>query len=188
LKKNKKELNITNWILNKIQKDLEDKKITKEQIFYYVYGVLHHEQFRTTYAELLKSSEPKIPISLNNFYEISEIGNQLAKLHLNYNSAKEFKLKIIENKEIEKHFNIEKLVISKKDGTLIYNDYFSIILPENVHDYKICGRSPIQWFCDQYSDLEVDNEDYIKLIKKLVTVSISTIELIKNLNKIELEN
>jgi len=186
-KNNKHEFNITNWILNKIQKDLSDNNITKEQIFYYVYGILHHKQFRTSYAELLKSREPKIPISLNNFFEISEIGNQLAKLHLNYNSAKEYKLKIIENREIKKYFNIEKLVISKKDQTLIYNNYFSFVLPDNIHDYKICGRSPIQWICNQYSDLEFKNDELIQIIKKVITVSVQSIDSIKQLNNIKIE-
>jgi predicted helicase len=185
-KNTKKEFNITNWILTKVQTETNDNKITKEQIFYYVYGILHHEHYRKTYAELLKSSEPKIPLITEKFHEISEIGNQLAKIHLNFNSAKEFKLKIIENKAIEKHYNIEKIVISKKDGTLIYNDCFSAILPDNIHDYKICGRSPIQWFCDQYSNLELKNDEYIKLLKKLVTISLETIEYIKTLNNIDI--
>jgi len=190
LKNDKQELNITNWVLEHIKNltGFENPQgLTKEQIFYYVYGILHHEHFRTTYSELLKSSEPKIPLILDKFYEISEIGSKLAKTHLNFNSAKEFKLKIIENKGIEKHYNIEKLVISKKDGTLIYNDCFSAILPDNIHDYKICGRSPIQWFCDQYSNLELKNDEYIKLLKKLVTVSLETIEYIKTLNNINID-
>jgi len=181
------ESNVTNWILDKITTELNDKNIRKEQIFYYVYAILNHEGFRNNYAELLKSSEPKIPLILDSFYKISEIGNKLADIHVNFDSALEFDLKIIENKEVEKNYNIEKLIFSKKDTSLIYNNYFTLILPLNVHDYKICGKSPLQWFCNQCADIELKTDEYIKLLKKLVTVSLETIECVKELNDIKIE-
>lgn len=186
LKNNKQEYNVTDYILTKIQKETDNKTITKEQIFYYVYGILHHESFRTEFAEQLKINEPKIPLIADKFVVISKFGFDLADIHLNFDSAKEFNLKTFENKEIEKHFNVEKLIISKKDGSLIYNDYFSFDLPDNIHEYKICGRSPIQWICNQYSDLELENDELISTIKKVTTVSIQSINIIKQLNNIEI--
>ncbi len=186
MKNNQQEFNITPYILNKIQTETNNKKITKEQIFYYVYGILHHENFRTEFAEQLKINEPKIPIITDKFVEIAEIGFELAKIHSDFENANEYNLKTFENFEVEKHFNIEKLTISKKDGSFIYNNYFSFHLPENIHDYKICGRSPIQWICDQFSNLEFDGDGFIRTIKKVTTVSILSINLIKQLNNIEI--
>jgi len=183
---NKQEYNVTDWILTKIQKETNNKTITKEQIFYYVYGILHHEDFKTEFAEQLKINESKIPLIIDKFIEIVEVGFELAKIHLEFENAKEHKLKTFENKNVEKHFNIEKLHISKKDGSLIYNDYFSFALPDNIHEYKICGRSPIQWICDQFSDLEIKNDELIRTIKKVATVSIRSIDIIKQLNSIEI--
>jgi len=161
--------------------------LTKEQIFYYIYGILHHENFRTEFAEQLKINEPKIPLILDRFVQIAEIGFELAKIHIDFNKAKEYKLKTIENKDVEKHFNIDKLTISKKSGSLIYNNYFSFDLPDNLHDYKICGRSPIEWICDQFSELELLNDELIRLIKKAAAVSLLSVDYIKQLNNIEIE-
>ncbi len=184
VKNKKKEYNVTTWILTKLRKELQNEKLSYEQIFYYVYAIFHYENFKQTFIEQLKQNEPRIPILKEHFLKISEIGRRLSKLHLNFDSVAETDLKIVENKEVEKHFNIRKLILSKKDNILFYNDYFSLYLPEDIHNYKVSGRSPIQWIADQYFDIEIDNDEILKLIKKLVTVSLETNKLLKQLNDI----
>ncbi|MBI4167254.1 MAG: N-6 DNA methylase, partial [Acidobacteria bacterium] len=54
--------NITNWALAHFRQHYGDKKITKWDIFYYVYAVLHHAEYRAKYAENLKRELPRIPL------------------------------------------------------------------------------------------------------------------------------
>lgn len=78
---------ITDWILKEVRNRFSGAKaITKEVIFYYVYGLLHSPQYRRRFADDLKKSLPRIPIvdKIEDFMLFSKIGRQLADLHLNY--------------------------------------------------------------------------------------------------------
>lgn len=78
---------ITDWILKEVRGRFSGTKmITKETIFYYVYGLLHSPQYRTRFADDLRKSLPRIPIvdKIEDFMLFSKIGKQLADLHLNY--------------------------------------------------------------------------------------------------------
>ncbi len=186
--KQKQTSNITDWALAHFKEQTQNNSIEKEQIFYYVYAIFHHEYYRKTFDKLLRTTSPRIPLITKHFEQISKIGKELADIHINFENVAESNIQIIENKDVEKNFNIEKMSISKKDDSLIYNDYFTIILPNNIHEYKVNGRSPIQWIANQYKNYETDNDEIIRLIKKLVTVSEKTNKLLIELNKIELTN
>ena len=78
---------ITDWILKEVRGRFSGTKaITKEVIFYYVYGLLHSPQYRRRFADDLRKSLPRIPIvdKIEDFMLFSKIGRQLAELHLNY--------------------------------------------------------------------------------------------------------
>ena len=75
--------NITDWALEHFRKHYNDKKITKWDIFYYVYGVLHHPEYRAKYAENLKRELPRIPLA-KDFWGFSKAGKELARLHIEY--------------------------------------------------------------------------------------------------------
>lgn len=77
---------ITDWILKEVRKRYSTKSITKEDIFYYVYGLLHSEDYRKTFEADLKKSLPRIPIveSAADFKAFVLAGRDLANLHLNY--------------------------------------------------------------------------------------------------------
>ncbi len=87
--------NITNWALEHFRKHYKDKKITKSDIFYYVYGVLHHPEYRAKYAENLKRELPRIPLA-KDFWGFSKAGKELAGLHIEYESLEPWPLKFIE--------------------------------------------------------------------------------------------
>lgn len=81
---------ITDWILKEIRSRFSNsKEITKERIFYYVYGILHSPEYRTRFADDLKKSLPRIPIveRIEDFITFAKIGKQLADLHLNYEAV-----------------------------------------------------------------------------------------------------
>lgn len=78
---------ISDWILTEVRRRYSGTKyITKEHIFYYVYGILHSPQYRERFEDDLKKSLPRIPIveKVEDFIAISKIGRELAELHLNY--------------------------------------------------------------------------------------------------------
>lgn len=78
---------ITDWILKEVRKRFGGTKaITKEHIFYYVYGLLHSKQYRERFADDLKKSLPRIPIveNVQDFMAFYKAGKELADLHLNY--------------------------------------------------------------------------------------------------------
>ncbi len=78
---------ITDWILKEVRKRFGNAKaITKEHIFYYVYGILHSPQYRERFAADLKKSLPRIPIvdNVQDFMAFYKAGKALAEMHLNY--------------------------------------------------------------------------------------------------------
>ena len=79
---------ITDWILKEVRSRFpgSGRALTKEHIFYYVYGILHSKQYRKRFASDLKKSLPRIPIAddVNTFMDFSNAGKKLAALHLNY--------------------------------------------------------------------------------------------------------
>jgi predicted helicase len=87
--------NITDWALEHFRKHYEDKKITKWDIFYYVYGILHHPEYRAKYAENLKRELPRIPLA-EDFWGFSKAGKELARLHIDYEKLEPWPLKFIE--------------------------------------------------------------------------------------------
>ncbi|MGA3325546.1 MAG: type ISP restriction/modification enzyme, partial [Terriglobia bacterium] len=91
--------NITDWALEHFRKQYEDKKITKWDIFYYVYGVLHHPEYRVKYAENLKRELPRIPLA-KDFWRFSKAGKELARLHIEYESLEPWPLKFIETTSV----------------------------------------------------------------------------------------
>ena len=88
----------------KIPKQVRDdstKEITKEDIFHYVYGVLHNPAYRKKYELNLKREFPRIPF-YKDFWQWAKWGKQLMDLHINYEEAKSFQLKRIDEKPKEK--------------------------------------------------------------------------------------
>ena len=78
---------ITDWILKEVRNRFEGtKSISKEDIFYYVYGILHSQDYRERFADDLRKSLPRLPIveKATDFVAFSQAGRALADLHLNY--------------------------------------------------------------------------------------------------------
>ena len=65
------------------------EKISKEDIFYYIYGLLHSEEYRERYADNLSKQLPRIPRmkTYADFAAFSKAGRDLADLHLNYETV-----------------------------------------------------------------------------------------------------
>jgi len=150
--------NITDWALDRYRTVYKDNSITKEDIFYYVYGILHHNGYRQRYRKSLVKGLPHIPMA-PDFWAFSKAGKSLADLHLNYETGTRYDLGRPlspipdQPKKIEFHRkpntgpggktvdDPSTLVI---DGVVVYDN-----LPEPA--YRVNGRTPIQWFSVAYS-------------------------------------
>lgn len=202
----KKQDGITDFIYNLAREKYGVPRITKEDIFYYVYGFLHNEDYRKEYEADLKKMIPKLPLveEYSDFKQISQIGRDLAKLHLNYEEIDRPE-NILVDGESSNNFNVEKMKFISKDdkSIIIYNSNIKISnIPLEAYNYQINGKSAIEWIMDRYKiDTDKDsgivndpnlwckehnNPKYIlNLLLSIITLSIKTNELVKQLPKIE---
>lgn len=168
--------NITDWALNLFRehyKESKGKSITKRDIFYYVYGVLHSPVYRKKYEQNLKREFPRIPF-YDDFFQWRDRGAELMDLHINYETQKPFPLerhdseltpkrKIVQgsmfdttgNEAVEKpEFKpVTKLRADRENGTIIIDSQTSLTgIPPSAWEYKLGNRSAIEWILDQYKE------------------------------------
>jgi predicted helicase len=84
--------NIPLFALQHLQKHYKDKAVTREDIFYYVYALLHHPDYRTNYSENLKRDLARVPLSgtAAHFHAFAAAGRKLVELHVNYEEQEAF--------------------------------------------------------------------------------------------------
>lgn len=176
-------------------------ELTKEDIFYYVYGILHSPEYRERFDANLKKEMPRIPLA-ENFRAFSLTGRKLAELHLNYETVAPYPLTV--RGDVKNPGRVEKIKWGKKKDsetgkriddhtTLIYNENLVYSgIPEAANDYKVNGRSPLEWMIDRYQiktdkasgivndpNEYSDNPAYISdLVPRLVTVAMETISAV----------
>ena len=185
--------NITDWALAEFSTHYRDDTITKWDIFHYNYGLLHHPDYRETYEANLKRDLPHIPFA-KDFWGFAEAGARLADLHVNYETQPEYdKLKLIQTPPLNWH--VEKMKLSRDKISLIYNDFLTIDgVPPKAFAYRLGTRSALEWVIDQYrvktdkrsgivnDPNRADDPQYIvKLIGKVITVSLETVEVVEGL-------
>ncbi|MDE0400466.1 MAG: N-6 DNA methylase [Candidatus Poribacteria bacterium] len=193
--------NITDWALAQFRTHYEDDTITKWDIFHYNYGLLHHPGYREKYEANLKRDLPHIPFA-TDFWGFAEAGARLADLHVTYESQPEYdKLKFIQTPDVPLNWRVEKMKLSKDKTSLIYNDFLTLSgIPPKVFDYRLGTRSALEWVVDQYrvkadkrsgivnGPNRADDPQYIvKLIGKVITVSLETVEIIDGLPVLEIK-
>ena len=194
--------NITDWVLAEFRKHYNDDTITKWDIFHYTYGLLHHPEYRETYQANLKRDLPHIPFT-KDFWGFAEAGARLADLHVNYESQPEYdKLKFIQTPDVPLNWRVEKMKLSKDKTSLIYNDFLTLSgIPPKAFGYRLGTRSALEWIVDQYrvktdkrsgivnDPNRTDDPQYIvKLIGKVITVSLETVEIISKLPALEIKS
>ena len=198
---------VTDYILHEAREKYRTNVITKEDIFYYVYGFLHSEEYRKQFAADLKKMLPRLPLVENavDFKAFSEAGRRLADLHLNYEKRPKPEQVIVERKADD--YIVEKMKFkSKQDkSVIIYNNHITIKnIPLEAYDYVVNGRSAIEWIMERYqvkidkaSQIKNDPNDWAKehndptyildLLLSVITVSLETMKIVKGLPKVEFD-
>ncbi len=186
--------NVTDWALKHFREHYGDKKITKWDIFYYVYGVLHHPGYRERFAENLKRELPRVPLA-PDFRAFATAGKKLARLHLEYEELEPYALEWIETPDVPLSYRVEKMRLSKDKTQLKVNDSLSLGgIPPEVFGYRLGNRSALDWVIDQYrvktdkrsgitSDPNRgDDPEYIvRLVGQVVEVSLQTVKIVDGL-------
>ena len=134
--------NITDNILNEFICCYDDKKITKLDIFCYIYAILHHPKYKSDYANNLLVENPRIPL-LVDFDKIMSIGKQLLNIHTNFENSKEYNLQSLHK---IKTFSKIKIVKNKTYDEEIYLDGVKIYEKLPKINYTVSGRTPLNWF------------------------------------------
>ncbi|EIA4228928.1 DEAD/DEAH box helicase [Listeria monocytogenes] len=177
--------------------------ISNDKDFYYIYGILHSEEYRIKYDSDLKKALPRIP-EVKNKKKYIEIGKNLADLHLNYETIPPYDGINIDFKSDNPNFKVKKMKHPQRGklDTIIFNEDIVISdIPERAYEYVVNGKPAIEWIIDQYQvkidkksgiiddpNEFSDNPKYIlNLLLSVITVSMRTLELIDKLPKFEVQ-
>ncbi|MEY3995990.1 MAG: hypothetical protein RL344_333 [Pseudomonadota bacterium] len=155
---------ISDFILERAIK-IYGKNVTKEDIFYYVYGFLHNKEYRITFASDLKKMLPRLPLveDIKDFWAFSKAGRTLAELHLNYETVAPFADATVTGDKFPSDggvsegrggfYTVEKMRFPKKDqkDTIIYNSKIIVSnIPAQAYEYVVNGKSAIEWVMERY--------------------------------------
>lgn len=189
--------NISDWALEQFQAQYGAAEITKWDLFYYVYALLHQPAYRQKYAANLKRDLPHIPFvaGLETFWSYVTAGKRLAELHVHYEDQSEYPLEMIENPAAPLDWRVEKMRLSKDRSEIQYNGFLTLRgIPAEAFEYRLGNRSALDWVIDQYrittdprskivnDPNNPDDPQYIvRLVKKVVTVSVETVEIVRQL-------
>ena len=203
---------ITDWILKEFKSRYKTNNIRKEQIFYYVYALLHSEDYRKKFDAELKKSLPRLPIvdSFDDFKAFEKAGRALAELHLNYETQKPLdEVSVVitgtPNGEDYDFYKVDKMKFPKKDekDRIIYNTHIVLEnIPVKAYEYVVNGKSAIEWIMDRYQ-VTIDKDSLIKndpndwsrehnqpryildLLLSIITVSVKTVDIVNSLPKLK---
>jgi predicted helicase len=153
--------------LRHFQEAYPGEALTKEDIFYYVYGLLHSEEYRSRFANNLAKELPRIPCvkGVSDFWSYVEAGRALADLHLNYEKLEPYAATTKDGNLLEKtidnptsFYRVEKMKFARNRhkeadrSTIIYNDHITITnIPLEAYEYEVNGKPAIVWVMDRQS-------------------------------------
>jgi predicted helicase len=201
---------ISDDTLRQFQEVHNDTAIAKEDIFYYVYGVLHSPEYRERFAADLKKMLPRIPFT-EDFHSFSNAGRELGDLHVGYESVEPWPVTEIhtqmpftadgQQRDDRMLYRVEKMRWGKNGKTvdksvIKYNDYFTLSdIPLEAYDYIVNGKSAIEWIMERYAitqdkqskivndpnEWSDDPRYIIDLVKRIVRVSMETNRIVASL-------
>ena len=214
--------NITDWALSQFQARYSESKLMsldsngspialaigektakavllqKQDIFYYVYAVLHNPAYREKYEQNLKREFPRIPF-YDDFEQWAAWGKQLMDLHLNYETVEKYPLKRLNTPPVAKPKT--KLKADKINSVIQLDDNTSLSgITLQAWGYKLGNRSALEWVLDQYKEKKPKDptiaekfntyrfadykEQVIDLLMRVCTVSVETMKIIEAMKKI----
>jgi predicted helicase len=189
--------------------------VSKDDIFYYVYALLHSPDYRTKFAADLKKMLPRIPkvTTAQDFNAYVKVGRELVTLHIGYENVEPYPLHEVTKSRVGtvggNFYRVHKMTFGKNDripdkSTIIYNSNVTLAgIPTEAYEYMLGSRSAIEWIMERYqvktdkaSGIVNDPNDWateigepryiIDLLRRIITVSLETIGLLKGLPTLRL--
>ncbi|PJI46159.1 MAG: damage-inducible protein [Pseudomonas sp.] len=201
---------ITDAGLAHFQAAYPGEQFSKEDLFYYVYGILHSPDYRERFADNLSKELPRVPAVKNaaDFWAFSKAGRALADLHLNYETVEPYPLTIEAKGALtDADYRVEKMKFAKKGDktTVIYNHRITLKgIPEAAWDYVVNGKAALDWVMerqavrtDKASGIVNDANDWavetmgnpkypLELFQRVVTVSLETQKIVRALPALDI--
>ncbi|APC36911.1 damage-inducible protein [Nocardiopsis dassonvillei] len=180
--------------------------VTKDDVFYYAYGLLHSPEYRSQFSADLKKSLPRVP-KVTDFHGFADAGRRLATLHIGYESVKPYPL---EEKvtgptptPLDELYRVQKMKFASKNdrSTIVYNSRVTVSgIPERAYRYQLGARSAIEWIIDRYqvktdkastivndpNDWSEDPRYIIDLLGRIITVSLETVDIVEALPPLDI--
>ena len=202
--------NITDWGLQQFAKHYNDNvkhyndngacPIVKQDIFHYVYAVLHNPTYRKKYEQNLKREFPRIPY-YDDFHKWANWGEKLMNMHINYETAEPFQLRIMNYELREGAVPKPKLKADKKEGIIYLDEQTELHgIPAEAWQYKLGNRSALEWILDQYQERKLTDptiagqfdvyrfagykEQVTDLLKRVCTVSVETVKILEEMENL----
>ena len=196
--------NILNETLIAYRDYYSDGQIEKDDIFYYVYGILHHPIYKSKYRNDLRKGLPRIP-KAPDFWAFAKAGRKLGHLHVGYSELDGYPLEqqhsILFNSDNDDHYRFEKLKKTVLDDDTVeirINEHLTLTgIPRKALDYKVNGKSGLDWIVTWYrihedtkhgsgivndaNKLFDDPRCFIKLVEQVVQVSVESVDIIESL-------
>jgi predicted helicase len=176
-------------------------KVSADDVFHYVYGVLHSPEYRSRFAAELGKMIPRIPM-VEGFWDFVAAGRRLAELHVSYETIDPWPLEGMPGKGTSPaELRVEQLSFAGRRGDqdrsrLIVSDHVVLSdIPEEAHRYEVNGRSALEWLIDRYrvrvdkdsgivndpntwGDEHGDPRYIVDLIARMVRVSVETVKIV----------
>ncbi len=188
--------------------------LNKEDVFYYVYGLLHSPDYRERYADNLSKELPRIPCvkTAADFWAFSQAGRKLADLHLNYETVEPYPVTVNTGGKnlTDADYRVEKMKYGKKGKdkdltTLHYNSKITLSgIPLEAYEYVVNGKPALDWVVerqcvktDKDSGIVNDANDWaietmgnprypLELFQRVITVSLETMKIVKGLPALDI--
>ena len=177
--------NITDWALAQFRAHYGDESISKWDIFYYVYGLLHHPEYRERYADNLKRELPRIPFVPSppapsptrgegekyGFWAFSEAGKKLADLHLNYETVKPYALEWVTKPGVPVSYRVEKMRLGPMDDHVEYTDLSGKTMKVPLGELRVNDTLKLQRIPPEVQDYKLGNRSALAWIVDQYQVS-----------------
>jgi len=193
---------ITDWALEAFRAHYGDATISKEDIFWYAYGILHSPEYKQRFAADLKKMLPRIPFA-GDFRAFSDAGRKLGEWHLNYEAVEPFPLSEDCKRLVMEldDYRVMKMTFGKKAGkpdksVIAYNPHLTLRdIPLEAYDYVVNGKPAIEWIMERYqvttdksSGIKNDPNEWsddpryiVDLLKRIVRVSVESVRIVRAL-------